>query len=491
MNKHFLGTPALRAVDFDLAPGEVHALVGQNGSGKSTLIKILAGFHQPDEGTAIELAGQRVEIGDGAESRRLGFRFVHQDLGLVADLSTVENLGLGRGFDTGFAGRIRWRAEKREAARRMSDLGYSFDVTVPVRELGAAERTGVAIARALWDWEDAKVLVVDEPTASLPRQEVGLLFEAIRRVQQRGLGVIYVSHRLDEVFELADCVTVLRDGRVVGHRRIGELDVDRLVALMVGAEKLGAHAEAGGQSLGPVRLQARSICGVVADNVDIEVRGGEVLGLAGLTGSGREELLRLIFGVLPRHGEVIVDGVSVPAESPSAAKAAGLALVPADRHAAGAITTMSVAENCTLTDLGRHSGRAARLRPGPERREVEHWIQELDVRPPSSDAIFATLSGGNQQKVVMAKWLRLEPAVLLLDEPTQGVDVGAKATIHVLARKAAEGGAAVVIASSDGEELCDVCDRILVFGDGRILTELDHLHSNAESLERAELGLIA
>ncbi|HWB70337.1 MAG TPA: sugar ABC transporter ATP-binding protein [Solirubrobacterales bacterium] len=489
LRKHFLGTPALRGVDFDVRPGEVHALVGQNGSGKSTLIKVLAGFHQPDEGTVIEFGGERVEISDGAESRRLGLRFVHQDLGLVAELSTVENLALGRGFDTGLGGRIRWRAERREAARRMAELGFYFDVNLPVRELGAAERTGVAIARALWDREEARVLVVDEPTAALPRQEVGLLFEAVRAVQKRGVGVIYVSHRLDEVFELADRVTVLRDGEVVGQRRTAEIDVAGLVDLMVGGEELEAHGEPGMRSSGETRLEVRSLCGTVVDNVDFEVRGGEVLGLAGLTGSGREELLRLVFGALSRSGEVIVDGESVPPGSPGAAIAAGVALVPADRHGLGSITTMTVVENCTLTDLRRHSGIGARLHRGSEHEEVRGWIEDLDIRPADSGAVFATLSGGNQQKVVMAKWLRTRPGVLLLDEPTQGVDVGAKAIIHGLARRAAEEGSAVLIASSDGDELCDVCDRILVIAEGEIVQELTRSELTPASLEQAELGL--
>jgi ribose transport system ATP-binding protein len=483
LSKTFPGMKALDAVDFDVCHGEVHALIGQNGSGKSTLIKVLAGYHRPDPGSEIEVGGMSVEINDTSASRDLGLRFVHQDLGLVHDLDSVENLALGEGFDTGFAGRIRWRSQRREAAQRIRALGYDFDVTQPVRALGAAERTGIAIARALHRWEEARVLVVDEPTASLPRQEVRILFEAIRRVRERGLGVIYVSHRLDEVFDIADRVTVLRDGRRVGTWETSSIDERQLVSLMVGGEQLRPRrARDDALDRRPV-LTARSLCGTVVDSIDITAASGEVLGIAGLTGSGREEVLRLLFGALPRNGEVAVDDEVVPAEKPDAAMRAGIALVPADRRAAGSVSDLTVEENCTLTDLKRHSGGGGRLLRARERTEVQHWITTLDVRPNRGEAAFATLSGGNQQKIVMAKWLRMNPRVLLLDEPTQGVDVHAKATIHALARDAATDGSAVVIASSDDAELCDTCDRVLVMRDGVIAGELPR-----DRLTRAEIG---
>jgi len=488
LSKTFPGTKALDAVDFEVRHGDVHALIGQNGSGKSTLIKVLAGYHRPDPGSEIELDGESVEIHDTVASRDLGIRFVHQDLGLVHTLSTVENLALGEGFDTGFGGRICWRSQRRDAAERIRALGYDFDVTLPVRELGAAERTGIAIARALHNWEEARVLVVDEPTASLPRHEIKVLFEAIRRVREKGLGVIYVSHRLDEVFDIADRVTILRDGRRVGAWDTSSLDEEQLVSLMVGGEELkprGTRADA--REHHPV-LKVRSLCGVVVDSVDITASSGEILGIAGLTGSGREEVLRLLFGALPRDGEVTVEDDVVPAGKPNAAVKAGIALVPADRHAAGSVTDLTVEENCTLTDLKRHSGGGARLLRAKERTEVQEWITTLDVRPNRADAVFATLSGGNQQKIVMAKWLRLKPRVLLLDEPTQGVDVQAKATIHSLAREAATNGSAVVVASSDDAELCDTCDRVLVMRDGEIVAEVTGDRLTPEEIARLQLG---
>ena len=488
ISKTFPGTKALDGVDFDVRAGEVHALVGPNGSGKSTLIKVLAGFNAPDRGTEVSVAGEAVHVSDAHTSRAVGFRFVHQDLGLVHDLNTVDNLALGRGFRTGLGGRIRWAQERQDAEERIRALGYSFDVRRPTRELGAAERTGVAIARALYDWEDARVLVVDEPTASLPTHDVDVLFEAINRVRAKGLGVIYVSHRLDEVFSIADRVTVLRDGRRVGTYDTADLETDRLVSLMVGGEEMRPpHTSAGGSRY-EVVLQARELCGLVVDNVDITARRGEILGIAGLTGSGREEILPLLFGAVSRSGEVELDGRPTPSGRPRAAVAAGMALVPANRHRDGSITNLTVRENCTITDLRRHSLRGGALSRAAEREEVHGWIEELDVRPPRADAVFSTLSGGNQQKVVLAKWLRTKPKVLLLDEPTQGVDVHAKATIHALAREASANGSAVVIASSDDIELCDTCDRVLVMRDGRIAGEVRGDRRTPEEIGRLQLG---
>jgi ribose transport system ATP-binding protein len=262
LSKTFPGTKALDRVDFDVRAGEVHALVGQNGSGKSTLIKVLAGYHQPDPGTEIRLGGEPLELSDAIASRDAGFRFVHQDLGLVETLSAVENLMLGRELENAFGGRIRWGAERRDAERRLHALGYDFDVRRPVAGLGAAERTGIAIARALWDWEDARVLVVDEPTASLPREEVKTLFEALSRVRRRGLGVIYVSHRLEEIFAVCDRVTVLRDGRRVGTWDVAELDQDRLVSLTVGGDELRPPQERVVSEQREVALQARALRGL-------------------------------------------------------------------------------------------------------------------------------------------------------------------------------------------------------------------------------------
>jgi ribose transport system ATP-binding protein len=486
MTKAFPGTLALDNVDFDVAAGEVHALVGQNGSGKSTLIKVLAGFHDAETGTSVKVDGEPVKLGDGTAAHAAGFRFVHQDLALVQDLSVLENLAFGRGFQRGFAGRIRWKDEERAAQSLVQSLGYDFDVREPVGTLAAAEKTGVAIARALQDEAGARVLVLDEPTATLPTSEVDVLFAAVRRVRQRGLGVIYVSHRLDEVFAIAQRITILRDGRRVGTWAASEIDEEQLIERMTGGVPLKARKPAAG-ALGEPRLEVSDVGGDALQSLSFTVRAGEVLGIAGLTGSGRDELLPLLFGDAPRRGRVAVDGADVPAADPLAAKDAGLALVPADRHHQGGILLMSLRENVTLTDLDRHT-RRGRLSHASEHAEVEDWLTQLDVRPPAAEAALDSLSGGNQQKVVLAKWLRTNPKVLLLDEPTQGVDVGAKASIHALVRRAADEGAAVVIASSDDEEIDDTCDRVLVVRDGRLAGELVGDEVSLEALGRLQLA---
>jgi ribose transport system ATP-binding protein len=491
MTKAFPGTLALDAVDMDVAAGEVHALVGQNGSGKSTLIKVLAGFHAPEPGTEVEVDGEPVHLHDAHASARAGFRFVHQDLALVQELSVLENVALGREFSRGLAGRIRWREQRRRTQALVDSLGYRFDVREPVAALGAAERTGVAIARALQDTDAARILVLDEPTATLPRPEVEGLFDVVGRIRERGIGVIYVSHRLDEIFAIADRVTVLRDGRKVGTYRVGDIDEEQLIDLMTGGAPVKVDKPERAPALGTV-LEVRELSGAVLDDIGFTARAGEVLGLAGLTGSGREEILQLLFGARQGQGELRVGDahLDLAAVEPRAAIRAGLALVPADRHRKGGVLRMSLAENCTLTDLDRHR-RLGAIRRGSERAEVDDWLAALDVRPPMATMALDALSGGNQQKVVIAKWLRLKPRVLLLDEPTQGVDVGAKASIHALLRRAADDGAAVVIASSDDEEIADTCDRALVLRDGRIVGELAGEALSMEALGRMQLAGMA
>jgi ribose transport system ATP-binding protein len=491
MSKSFPGTRALRSVDVDLAGGEIHALVGQNGSGKSTLIKILAGFHEPENGSVVRVDGEDVELGHPAAARQAGFRFVHQDLALVESLSVVENLALGRGFETGAGGRILWRAERRRARDMLASLGFHVDVRRPAGELTAAERTGVAIARALWEWEDgARVLVLDEPTATLPKPEVEILFESIRRVRDRGLAVLYVSHRLDEIFSIADRVSVLRDGSKVGTYPTHELDEKKLIDLMLGAAVTRAVSSTA-VTAGDTVLRARGLYGEVLAGVDFDVRAGEVVGFAGLTGSGREELLPLLFGARPRNGTVRVgDDVVVPAR-PQDAIRLGMSLVPADRLKQGGVFEMSVRSNMTLTGLSGLRGPGGAIRKRREKREVGDWLSRLDVRPHDPDLRLATLSGGNQQKIVIAKWLRLRPRVLLLDELTQGVDVGAKAMIHALIRQAAQAGTAVVLASSDDEEICDLCDRTYVLREGRIAAELSQQEMTIDEVGRLQLSLNA
>jgi ABC-type sugar transport system ATPase subunit len=476
LSKTFPGLRALDDVHFTVAAGEIVALVGQNGSGKSTLVKILTGVYEPDPGARVE--------GDAS------IHVIHQDLGLIGQLNTVENLDLGRRLGTAAALPARRRQEVAHARELLQRFGASFDVTVPVAQLTPAERTIVAIARALDGWDDPRgLLILDEPTAALHSDEVGRLFSAVRAAAARGAGVIFVSHRLDEVLDLTDRVVVLRDGRLIADTPAGHLDHEELVRLIVGSALEQAAPRDGGGP-GELALQVMGLAGGTVRELDLGVRAGEVVGVSGILGSGREHLAPLLFGALARtSGAVAVAGDELPAADPGAAIRAGVAYVPSDRHADGAVMTMRVRENLTLPDLRRLRRRGGRLDFAAERREVAEWLQRIELRPAEPERPLELFSGGNQQKVVLAKWLRNEPRVLLLDEPTQGVDVGAKAAIYELVRDAAERGAAVVMASSDTAELASVCDRVVVMRDGAACAEVERSELTEERLVVEGLGL--
>jgi len=486
VSKAFGPTEALVDVDFDVRAGEIHALVGQNGSGKSTLVKILAGVYDPDGGS-IAAEGSEFDPRRPGEARLRGLRFVHQDLGLVDSLDVVENLALGRGYDVRFPRRISWRHERHRTRAALAELGYDLDVRSLVGSLRASERTGIAIARALDGWESAaRLLVLDEPTASLPEAEVARLFDVIRTIRARGVGVIYVSHHLDEVLDLADRVTILRDGARVGTFAADDLDHDRMVELIVGRGSVIAGGEAetpGAPAEYEPSLVVEDLSGTVLRGVSLQVGAGEVVGVAGLTGSGREELGPALFGAAGRSGSVSVRGNPVPAGRPDLAVAAGLGFVPADRKSLGLVASMVVRENVTLADL-RPYLRGGILRHRKERSDVDAWLGMLDVRPRNQTLGTMRLSGGNQQKVLLARWLRIQPRVLVLDEPTQGVDVGAKAEIHRRITDAARDGAGVLVCSTDSAELVRVCDRVLVMQRGGIGAELLGRDISEERIDR-------
>jgi len=487
LSKTFPGTRALRSVDLDIAPGEVHALVGANGSGKSTLIKILAGVHEPDAGASAEVRGEPFELGSVTAADRAGLRFVHQDTGLVHSLDATDNIALGRSFETRALGAIDWKRQRKVARDALAALGYHFDVRRPVGELRASERTGIAIARSLLGWEEqASLLVLDEPTASLPKPEVEALFDVVRRVRSMGVSVIYISHHLDEVFAVADRVTVLRDGEKVATRPVDGMTHDELVELMVGAVVERAGAKRPLEDRVPA-LSLEGVSGKVLESLDLTVHRGEIVGIAGITGSGRDEVAPIIFGGRERRGRITVDGKVLPPERPDLSVSAGVGLVPADRHGEGVILDMSVLENLTISNLRPYWQRFLYRHRG-ERSDAQGWIQRLSVKPRRLDPLVATLSGGNQQKVVIGKWLRIEPSVLLLDEPTQGVDIGSKAEIHALIDEAAEKGTAVVVCSSDESELERLCHRVVVLADGHVRAELGGGEIVASRLTQISLG---
>ncbi|MYZ36447.1 MULTISPECIES: sugar ABC transporter ATP-binding protein [unclassified Streptomyces] len=472
LSKTFPGVKALDSVDLDVRRGQIHALVGQNGSGKSTLIKILAGVHTPDDpAPSATVEGHAFHLGDAHSAHKAGLRFVHQDLGLVPNLSSIDNLALGFGYATGATGRIRWKEQRARAERALQTVIDDFPLRRNVGTLSVFQQTALAIARALQDWDShGSLLVLDEPTAAMPRAQVEHLFDLLKAIRARGTSVLLVTHHLEEVFAIADRVTVLRDGSVVADQALQDLNAAGLTTLMTGEQNRRAARRQRSEP-GPVALHLRGVSGETLQPFHLEVRRGEIVGVAGLNGSGREEVCELVFGARKRTGTVDVAGTPLAPNRPDVAIKSGVGMVPAHRHRDGLVMTQSVRNNLTLAGLDEFRGKV-RIRTQAERETAASWVHRLGVKTTSTETPVAALSGGNQQKVVIGKWLRLEPAVLLLDEPTQGVDVAAQADLHALLTDAAAKGTALLVCSSDEVELSKLCDRVIVLRSGQVATEL-------------------
>ncbi|MGW7726995.1 sugar ABC transporter ATP-binding protein [Streptomyces canus] len=474
LSKRFGGTQALRDVDLDIARGEIHALVGPNGSGKSTLIKILAGYHQADAGAEARLDGEPFDL--GSDHDRL--RFVHQELGLVGELSAMDNLALSRGFARSRLGNIRWREQEQRTVELVHRFGLDIDVRRPLVDATPVQRTVVAIAAALQGWEaDQGLLVLDEPTAVLPPSEVGKLLDIVREVRRGGASVLYVSHRLDEIFQVADRVTVIRGGRRIATRPVQGLTPQSLASRMAGeatersAERRAVSATS---RSGELALEARELTGGPLRELGFSLARGELLGVTGLAGSGHDVLPYVVTGAWP--GDV-QGQLRCPARSPEwsdASRAArlGIPLVPGDRAAHGVIADFSVAENLTLPLLSRlRTGR--RILDGRhEAAVVDDWVERVGIRTAGRHAPITTLSGGNQQKVVMARCLALEPEVLVLCEPTAGVDIATRLQLYDLIKEQAAQGLGVIVSSSDVGDLLALCTRVLVLRDGQVVREI-------------------
>jgi ribose transport system ATP-binding protein len=477
LSKRFGGAQALADVDLRVLPGEVHGLLGQNGSGKSTLLKVLSGFHEPDAGT-LSVRGEPVQLplAPGA-FRALGFAFVHQDLALVSGLSVTENMFVSRLSRRG-ARPIRWGRENRRAAQVLASYGLKgIDPAAPISRLTQMQRALVAVVRAVeelrHDGHQSALLVLDEPTAFLPRAGVDQLFGLVRELVRDGGSVLFVTHDLDEVREVCDRVTVLRDGRRAGTLDVAGTSADELVELIIGRRLEGRAREPRSLTERAGGLRARAVGGALVNGVDLHVAAGEVLGVTGLLGSGFEELVHILYGARPGTGELQLDGVTLDlaAMTPRRAMDMGMAFVPADRPSEAVIGSLSVADNVTMTTLGRHRG-ALGLSRGRLRTAAAGLGDRYDVRPNRPELPVSALSGGNQQKAVLGKWLQTEPQVLILDQPTQGVDVGARQQIFAAIREAAARGAAVLCASADSEELAALCDRVLVLARGSVVGEI-------------------
>jgi ABC-type sugar transport system ATPase subunit len=472
LSKTFAGTRALIDASLDIEPGEIHALMGQNGSGKSTLIKTLAGYHAPDPGAVAHIDGDSFDLGHTVPD---GLRFVHQDLGLVLELNAMDNLALRGGFARGAMGRVHWSEQEQETYGVLARFGVDLDIHRPLAAATPVERTVVAIAAALQGWQGGRgVLVLDEPTAVLPHNEVERLFAMVREVRKAGTSVLYVSHRLDEIFELADRVTVLRGGRVIATRAVDDIDARGLASLMVGQEvDPDYRAPVAARPDAPVVLEARDVHGRWLRGVDLEVHRGEILGIAGLAGAGVMELPYVIAGSAqhPVAGEMRLPQVSSEWSDVADAESLNIPLVPADRGREGIIAEFAVSENLSLSVLGR-LGRRGKLGKSEEDALVRRWTQRLGIVTAGPEAAISTLSGGNQQKVVVARCLVREPELLVLCEPTAGVDIGTRVAIYELIAELSRNGLTVVVSSSDTGDLLAMCTRVVVLREGRVVAEM-------------------
>jgi ABC-type sugar transport system ATPase subunit len=486
VTKRFGGIVAVDGVDFELFPGEVHALVGENGAGKSTLMKIVDGLYAPDEGH-LEVNAEPVAFTSPRDAEAAGIFMIPQEFHLFPDLTVAENLFVGRGRPRQAWGGLDWDAMHEAARRRFESLGVEIDVAAPVRRLSAANRQIVLIARALMG--EARAVVMDEPTSSLTDREVEKLFEIISDLKGRGVGIVYISHRLGEVFTIADRVTVLRDGRHIRTAFAGEFDTNEVVRLMVGRAltDLFARTRTGH---GDVALELRGATRAGEfEDVDLHVRRGEIVGLAGLIGAGRSELAQAVFGIHPiERGSIYVDGKEVRITSPVAAMAHGIAYVPEERQSQGLILPHSIQDNITLGILDRLS-RLWFILVRLQRNTAKRFMESLSIRGASLTDPVVRLSGGNQQKVVLSKWLACEPSILLLDEPTRGIDVGAKREIFRLIDDLAQQGKAIVMISSELEEVLSMADRIVVVRGGRVVAELDAEEATQEKVMAAATGV--
>lgn len=488
ISKSFAGVQALKDVSFEVRAGEVHALVGENGAGKSTLIRILAGAIAPDSGS-VEIDGEILERSDPLVAKSRGIAAIYQQPALFPDLTVAENIALG--IETGgLWRRIRWDERRRRATELLQQLGANVNPNARASDLGLAEQQMVEIARALG--ANAKVLILDEPTPSLTTREVENLFRVIRGLRERGVALIYISHRLEELSEIADRVTVLRDGAHIGTYNMAQMDRDTFIRAMVGRE-LAAVFPKRAVPIGEVRLEVQKLGSRSAGihDLNLTVRSGEIVGIAGLVGSGRTQFAEVLFGLTPADtGEILLDGKPVQVENPRHAINLGIAHLPEDRRRHGLIMQLPIAANTTLADLEAVSNHGF-LNVKKEKMLAADFVQRLGVKTKSVEQSVDKLSGGNQQKVALSRWLATKPSVLILDEPTQGVDVGAKSDIHALLCDLAEQGIAILMISSELPEILGMSDRVAVMHGGTIVRVLDRQEATQEKILTLALGTAA
>lgn len=466
IKKSFAGIKALKGADFSLRPSEIHALVGENGAGKSTLMKILSGAYVMDEGKIL-IEGRPVILGTPRRGKENGIGIVYQEFELANDLTIAENIFIDRLGTRGF---VQWKKLFAEAAKVMRSLGFDIDVRLKVKDISVAYKQVVEIAKVLS--ANAKILILDEPTAVLTSAETEKLFETMQRLKAAGVSIVYISHRMDEIFAVCDAVTIMRDGEITGGGNTGELTVDRVVEMMIG-RKLEAMYPQRASAIGKELLRVEGLSGSVFSDIHFAVHQGEVLGIFGLVGSGRTEIVRAIFGADSRKsGRVFIEGQEAHIHSPHGATRKGLALIPENRKEQGLVLDQSIRVNITMCCSEKVTQPKGILRRKKEAELVEKLIEKLSVKAGSASHPVKSLSGGNQQKVVIAKWLATDARILIMDEPTRGVDVGAKVEIYTIMNELIAQGVGIVMVSSELNEVIGVCDRVVVVDNGRKQGEL-------------------
>jgi len=483
ISKRFPGVQALSDVSLDVLPGEIHALLGENGAGKSTLMKILSGVYSR-EGGRIRLDGRDIEISSPHQAQMLGITIIHQELNLMPNLTVAENVFIGREPNVGTF--VKWGALHRQTRELMSRLGIAISPSTVVRNLSVANQQMVEIARALS--VKSRVIIMDEPTSALTENEVQHLFTIMRGLKADGIGVIFISHRMDEIFTICDRITVLRDGAWVGTVATRETTPGQVISMMVGRPVSELFNKLNTEVGDPV-LEVRGLTRTgraddpdakVLRNISFTARRGEILGLAGLVGSGRTDLVRCIFGIdQPDAGEILIDGIPIRIRSPRDAIRAGMGFVPEDRKLQALFLAMSVEENASMAAMGSVA-RLGFIRGRERRRLVNGYVKQLSVRLANVEQRVIDLSGGNQQKVIIARWLALQPRILIMDEPTRGIDVGAKAEVHLLMSQLAAQGVTIIMISSELPEVLGMSDRVLIIHEGQLVGELSRAEATPE-----------
>lgn len=482
-SKSFPGVKALIDFNFDLHEGEIHCVVGENGAGKSTFIKLLSGALRPDEGTIL-VRGQEYSHLTPALAQQLGVRTIYQEVSLAPDLTVAENIFMGKQPVSRFR-LINYPALKREAKRLLDALEIDLDVNSLVKNLGIPQKQSVQIAKAMA--EEAKVFILDEPTASYSSSEISHLLELVRECAERGIGVIYISHHLDEVFSIHDRITILRDGRKVATHLKEEVSEEQIISEMVGRDLTKFYAREKVEIDYSRTVEFKNISGGAVKDVSFTTHKGEILGFAGMVGSGRTDLVRSIFGAIPNaSGQIVIEGQEIAVGNPTQAIRAGLSLLPEDRQQSGLMLDHSIIWNVSLVDVA--NGGRALINEHSERERVNHYVEALDIRTPSVRQITRNLSGGNQQKVVLAKWLYAAANVLIFDEPTRGIDIGSKEEIYHLMVELAKDGKYILMVSSDMPELIGMCDRVIVMRQGRIVADLARANLTEEAILIHSIG---